>query len=241
MAGFAGFSPQALKFLKALKKNNEREWFQPRKDEYERECRLPMIQLVTALHGAMAGFAPEYVQDPAKAVMRIYRDTRFSKNKTPYKTYVAAALRRRGLSKDGSGCFYFHFDEKELLIAAGVYAPMPDELRAIREHLSGRHAEFKKLANAPKLKTLLGELQGQSLTRVPKGFDCEHPAVDLLRRKQFFFHITLEPQVLTSAALYPELLKRIKAVTPVLDFLNQPLLGLAKGNNNARFLSDDGF
>jgi uncharacterized protein (TIGR02453 family) len=237
MAGFPGFSPEALKFLKALKKNNQREWFQPRKEEYERLWRMPMIELVTALHSDMMKFAPEYVQEPTKAVMRIYRDTRFSKNKTPYKTYVAAALRRSGLSKDGSGTFYFHVDEKGLLIAAGVYAPAPDELRAIREHLAQNYLPFEKMLKAAKTKALTGDLQGNSLTRVPKGFDASHPAADLLRRKQFYFLVTLPIEMVTTPAVYPELLKRIKAMTPAVDFLNTPLLGMAK-SKDSRFLSD---
>ncbi len=237
MDGFKGFSPEALKFLKALKKNNDREWFQPRKETYENLWRSPMIALVTALHEQMQNFAPNYVQDPAKAVMRIYRDTRFSKNKTPYKTYVAAALRRKGLSKDGSASFYFHAEEKGLLIASGVYAPAADELRAIREHMSEHHAEFRKLINAPKVKALVGELQGEQLSRSPKGFDSEHAAADLHRRKQFYFMETLPVEVLTTEAVYSELLKRIKALAPVTDFLNAPLLGLGK-KSDSRFLRD---
>jgi uncharacterized protein (TIGR02453 family) len=237
MAGFAGFSPEALKFLKALKKNNEREWFQPRKEEYERLWRMPMIELVTALQGEMMKFVPEYAQDdPAKAVFRIYRDTRFSKNKTPYKTHVAASFRRHGLSKEGGG-FYFHVEEKGLTIAAGVYSPMPDELRAIREHLTEHYEEFDKILKTPKNKALTGELRGDSLTRVPKGFDPEHPAADLLRKKQFYFDVTLGPEIVTTPAIYTELLRRFKAMTPTVEFLNAPLLGLAKGKD-ARFLSD---
>ncbi len=143
MAGFPGFSADALKFLKALKKNNTREWFQPRKEEYERLCRTPMIELVTALQGDVAKFAPEYAQqDPAKSVFRIYRDTRFSKNKTPYKTHVAASLRRSGLNKDGGG-FYNQIEEAGLLIAAGVFARLPDEMRAIRMHFSELHEAWR--------------------------------------------------------------------------------------------------
>jgi uncharacterized protein (TIGR02453 family) len=235
MANFAGFSPEAMKFLKALKKNNEREWFQPRKEIYEREWRAPMIALVEALQKEMLGFAPDYLQDPAKAVMRIYRDTRFSKNKTPYKTYVAAAMRRNGLSKDGSAAFYFHIEEKALTIACGVYMPAPDELRAIRDYLSEHYAEFRKLVNAPKLKSLMGELQGEVLTRVPKGFDPDHPAADLVKRKQFYFYVTLGPEIVTTPAVYTELLKRLKAVAPVVDFLNRPLLGMVK-TKDSRFL-----
>jgi uncharacterized protein (TIGR02453 family) len=236
MAGFAGFSPDALKFLQALKKNNSREWFQPRKEEYERLWRNPMIELVTALHSGMEKFAPEYVHDPAKAVLRIYRDTRFSKNKTPYKTHVAVTLRRMGLDKEG-GAFYFHVDEAGLLVAGGVYAPMPEELRAIRALLEERGGEFRKLLKAPKLVTTMGELQGEMLTRVPKGFEPDHPSADLLRRKQFFFQTTVGPEAVTTPELYPELLKRIKALYPVVEYLNAPLLALAKGKDS-RFLSD---
>ena len=235
MAGFAGFSPEALKFLKALKKNNDREWFQPRKEEYERLWRAPMIELVTALQADVLKFAPDYVHDePSKAVFRIYRDTRFSKNKTPYKTHVAASLRRQGLAKDGGG-FYFHVEEKGVTVAGGVYAPMPHELRAIREHLAEHHEQFQKLLK--KNKSLTGELLGETLTRVPKGFDPEHPAADLLRRKQFYFDFTVGPEIITTSALYTELLKRFKAMAPVVEFLNAPILGLVKGKDS-RFLSD---
>jgi uncharacterized protein (TIGR02453 family) len=240
MAGFAGFSNDGLKFLKALKKNNRREWFQPRKEEYERLWRTPMIELVTALQAEAIKFAPGHVQDPAKAVLRIYRDTRFSKNKTPYKTYVAAALRSTGLSKDGSGVFYFHIDETGLFIAGGVYAPMPDELRALREYLAEHYEQFRKLTGAAKFKSLAGELHGEQLTRVPKGFDPEHPAADLLRRKQFYFDVQLGPEVVTSPAIYTELVKRFKAMAPVVEFLNTPLRGLLKAKDS-RFLSDVNF
>jgi uncharacterized protein (TIGR02453 family) len=237
MAGFEGFSKDALKFLKALKKNNTREWFQPRKEEYERLWRTPMIELVAALQAELMKFAPEHVQDPAKAVLRVYRDTRFSNNKTPYKTYVAAALRRSGLSKDGSGVFYFHIDESGLFIAGGVYAPMPDELRAIREYLAEHYEQFFKMTGVAKFKSLAGELHGETLTRVPKGFDAEHPAADLLRRKQFYFDVQLGLEVVTTPAIYTELVKRFKAMAPAVDFLNIPLKGMVKAKDS-RFLSD---
>ncbi len=112
------------------------------------------------------------MQDPAKAVLRVYRDTRFSNNKTPYKTYVAAALRRTGLSKDGSGVFYFHLDESGLFIAGGVYAPMPDELRAIREYLAEHYEAFFKMTSAAKFKSLAGELHGGTLDARAEGLRC---------------------------------------------------------------------
>jgi len=237
MAVFPGFSAEALKFLKALKKNNTREWFQPRKEEYERLWRTPMIELVTALQAEVTKFAPEYAQqDPAKSVMRIYRDTRFSKNKTPYKTYVAASLRRSGLNKDGGG-FYFHIGEEGLLIAAGVYAPMPDELRAIRQHFGEHFEQWRKMVGSAKFRALAGELQGDTLTKVPKGFDPEHPAAQLLKMKQFYFSVTPGTELVTTPAVYTELVKRIKVMTPAVEFLNTPLLGLVK-SKDSRFLGD---
>jgi uncharacterized protein (TIGR02453 family) len=238
MAGFPGFTPEALKFLKALKKNNTREWFQPRKEDYERLWRTPMIDLVTALQAEVAKIAPELAgQDPAKAVMRIYRDTRFSKDKTPYKTWVAASLGRGGGMAKGGGGLYFHVGEEGAVIAGGIYAPSPEELRAVREYLSEHYEQFRKMIGAAKFKSLMGELQGETLTRVPKGFDCAHPAEDLLRKKQFYFHITLGADLVTTSALYSEMAKRLKSVVPVVEFMNVPILGLAKAKDS-RFLSD---
>jgi uncharacterized protein (TIGR02453 family) len=234
MAGFPGFSPDALKFLKALKKNNNREWFQPRKEEYERLWRDPMIALVTAVSAEVSKFAPELAAlDPAKAVMRIYRDTRFSKDKTPYKTHVAASIGHGA----GIGGLYFHADEKGLLIAGGIYAPSPEELRAVREYLSQNYEAFRKLIGAAKFKSLLGELQGETLVKAPKGFDPEHPAADLLRRKQFYFTTTLAPELLTARTLSPEMVKHLKVLAPAVQFLNVPLKGLVKAKES-RFMSD---
>ena len=233
--GFPGFTPEAMKFLTALKKNNRREWFQPRKETFDTQWKAPMTELVTALHREMARFAPDYIQEPGKAILRIYRDTRFSKDKTPYKTHMAAALRRHGLSKDGSAQIYFHIEPKEVLLAAGIYGPSPDELRAARMLLAEEHATFRKLIKQSKFVGLWGELQGEQLSRAPKGFDPGHPAEDLLRRKQFYFVAKLDAGIATTPKLFPELLARVKAAVPLLEFLNKPLLGLARADEGRFF------
>src|SRR5271169_4367613 len=111
---FAGFPPEALTFLRALKKHNEREWFQPRKETYEEKVKAPMIELVAVLMQRLADFAPEYVADPAKAVYRIYRDTRFSKDKTPYKTHIAAVFTPQGQGKESGAGYYFSVTPDEI-------------------------------------------------------------------------------------------------------------------------------
>ena len=105
--GFAGFRPEGMKFLKGLKKNNEREWFQARKEIFDSEVKAPMVELVAALQRSVEKSAPDYLQEPAKCVYRIYRDTRFSKNKTPYKTQISAALKKQGLGGMAARCFTF--------------------------------------------------------------------------------------------------------------------------------------
>jgi len=226
-----------MKFLRGLKKKNDREWFQPRKEIFDAELRAPMIELVAALQREIETIAPDYVQDPSKCIHRVYRDTRFSKDKTPYKTHISARLKKQGLSKDGSAMFYFHVSPGETLMATGCYMPSPDELRALRNHLAEYYGQFAKLCRAPKLKAAFGELQGTQLTRVPKGFDPEHPAADLLRRKQFYFGRELDPAIATTPELFQVLSEALHAAIPVIQFLNAPLAGLAKADDS-RFLRD---
>jgi uncharacterized protein (TIGR02453 family) len=222
-AGFPGFPPDGLAFLRALAKNNRREWFQPRKPVYDEQLKAPMLNLVTRVTSAMLSFAPAYAGDPEKAIFRIYRDTRFSKDKTPYKTHIAAVFHRRGLNMHGGGGLYFAVSAKEVEVAGGIYMPAPETLRAVRAHLADRHEEFRDLIGNRALRRLLGDMQGEQLTRPPKGYSPDHPAADLLRYKQFLFYVLLDPALAGTAKLEPEIVKRFRALTPFLEFLNAPL------------------
>ena len=222
--GFSGFPREAMTFFRGLKKNNTREWFQPRKPIYDEKVRGPMLELVGALMRRLADFAPDYVNDPNKAIYRIYRDTRFSNNKTPYKTQIAAVFPRRDLGKNGGAGFFFSVSPEEIWVGGGVYMPSPEHLRAIRDYLARRHAEFRRITAARVVRRYFGELHGESLTRVPKGFPCDHPAADLLRRKQFLLFDTLEGKMAITPKLYPELVGRFRAIAPFLEFLNRPLV-----------------
>src|SRR5215510_11071916 len=155
--GFPGFSADAIKFLRALKRNNRRDWFQPRKEKYEALIKQPMLELVACLNEEFARFAPAYVTPPEKAVYRIYRDTRFSHDKTPYKTHISAIFPRYTAAKREGAVFYFHFTEKELLIFAGVYMPEPEELLAYRNLLQERYAELEEILRDKKLRRTVGQ------------------------------------------------------------------------------------
>lgn len=223
-AKFPGFSPQALTFLRNLKRNNRREWFQPRKAEYERLIKLPMLDLIGCLNEEFARFAPNYVAPPQKATYRIYRDTRFSKDKSPYKTHISAIFPRNTASKKEGAVFYFHFTEKELLVFGGVYMPEPEELLAYRTLLQERYHELQEILRGPKLRRMVGDLQGEQLSRMPKGFPVDHPAESLLRGKQWYLENTLDASTLTSPKLVLELARHFEIMAPMVEFLNQALL-----------------
>ena len=222
-SGFPGFPPEAMGFLRGLARNNRREWFQPRKAVYETSVKQPMRELVAALNQALTGFAPEYATDPEKAIFRIYRDVRFSKDKKPYKEHIAASFPLRGGMSHGHGGFYLSVSHKEVAVGGGVYMPEPAALLAIRNHIAENHAALRRILANPKLRRLLGDLQGEQLARVPKGFCADHPAADLMRFKQFVLYVELPPRVATSAALYPEIVDRFRVMVPFLRFLNAPL------------------
>ena len=233
-SGFAGFPKEALTFFRGLKKNNAREWFQEHKQVFDDKVKAPMVELVSALNRDMMRFAPEYATDPAKAIYRIYRDTRFSHDKTPYKTHIAAVFNRRGMEKHAGAGLYFSVSPEEIEIAGGVYMPGPEQLLAIRNHLAANHAEFRRLIAARSFRTLMGKLWGQQLSRAPKGFPPDHAAADLLRYKQWLVYVLLEPSLAATPKLAPELIRRFRVMVPFVEFLNKPLA--RTGRRPAEFL-----
>lgn len=215
---FPGFPPETLQFFRGLARNNRREWFLPRKPLFEEKVKEPMRQLVDALNVALHEFAPEYETDPDKAIFRIYRDTRFSKDKKPYKEQIAATFRRRGAAHHQGG-YYFAVSHKSVAVGGGVYMPEPAHLLAIRQRLTERHEEFRRILAARPVRKLLGGLEGQQLSRVPRGFCADHPAADLLRFKYYLLYKELSPSLATSPALYKAIVDRFRAMVPFLQFL----------------------
>jgi uncharacterized protein (TIGR02453 family) len=218
---FPGFPPEALTFFRGLARNNNREWFLPRKEQFEVRVRDPMLALCEALNAEFAKFAPEYINEPKKAIYRIYRDTRFSADKTPYKTHLAAVFPRRGSWGHGSEGFFFSISAKAVGVAAGIYAPSPEQLLLIRTWLAENHQRFRKAARGPE--KLMGKLQGGSLQRIPKGFPAEHPAADLIKMKQWLFSTALDVKLLTTPKILPELVKRFRVMHPVMKLLNESI------------------
>lgn len=217
------YTPEALKFLRGLKRHNDREWFNARKATYEREIKVPSLALVVAVNEAMLRFAPENIQPPQKAMMRIYRDIRFSSDKRPYKNQQGIWWARHGLEKTSGGGFYFDISGEQITIAAGTFMPEREQLLAIRRHLVEHHHEVRRILASKKLRSLLGDIDGHKLTRPPKGFSPEDPALDLLLCRQWGLVTHLPAGIATGPSLIKEIVKRFEAAAPLVAFLNTPL------------------
>jgi uncharacterized protein (TIGR02453 family) len=229
------FRPEALTFLRNLARHNDREWFQPRKATFEPELKEPMLAIVRKITDAMMDFAPNHVRPADKSLFRIYRDTRFSSDKRPYKTHVAAWWTHTGLDKTSGAGYYFHISAKDVIIAAGSYMPEKDQLAAIRHWLLDHHAEFRKLLARPAVRKAFTEFEGNALTRPPKGFPCDHPALDLIQCRQWGLHATLP----ANAALKPDIatvvIRHFKLAAPIVSALNTPIAAAAAPKKKVLF------
>jgi uncharacterized protein (TIGR02453 family) len=217
------FTPKTLSFLRALKRNNDREWFRARRDEYERHVRVPMVEVIGRLAEDMRSFAPELVADPKRSLYRIYRDTRFSSDKTPLKTNAAAVFPPRGFPRHEGAGLYFEIAPGWTWMGGGLYMPPSPALHAIRAAIATSHPRLHKIVMAPAFRKTVGTVQGERLSRVPLGFRKDHPAAHYLQFKQFLGFRELPAAFATSADFYPELLRTFRALVPMLRFLNDAI------------------
>ena len=224
----AHFSAEALRFLRGLAKHNERAWFDARKPVYEQELKAPMLAIIAEVNAAFADFAPAHLRPPQKAMMRIYRDTRFSREKIPYKTHMAAWWARDGLEKTSGGGYYLQVSAKEVIVAAGCYMPEKEQLLAIRRHLLEQHPQMRRLLADRTLQAVAKPFDAAKLTRAPKGFPADHPAMDLIVCRQWGVSATLPTECALAPGFVREVVKRFHVMAPLVDFLNIPLLPAAR-------------
>jgi uncharacterized protein (TIGR02453 family) len=223
---FSGFPKQMPTFFRGLEKNNRREWFTPRKEWFETHVRGPMIELLMCVNETLKSFAADYVlPNPARALYRIYRDTRFSNDKTPYKTQIGGTFHRQGLGKNSAAGFYVGVSHKCVEVAGGMYMPGPDELAAVRRAIAANGKSLLKLATDRKLVKALGPMQGEKLVRPPKGFDGATSGVaELLKHKQFYFYVLLEGKLALTPRVLREVTERFRLMLPFVDWLNDAVL-----------------
>ncbi|MCX6145362.1 MAG: DUF2461 domain-containing protein [Ignavibacteriales bacterium] len=221
---FGGFPRDGIDFMKRLKRNNNRLWFERHKEEYETLVKLPMQSLIAALQPHLEVFAPEFDIHPKKSLFRIYRDVRFSKDKTPYKTHVAAHFVLRGKPKgvEGSG-FYLHIEPGEVFLGGGVYMPDGDQLKKIRKAIAGQPDRFLSVLEQKQFKTTFKRLQGEKLQRVPQGYEPDHPMAEWLKHKQFFVWVEWGEARSFREKFITDVAEVFEAATPLVRFLNEAM------------------
>jgi uncharacterized protein (TIGR02453 family) len=225
---FAGFRPEAVQFLADLAANNDRAWFQPRKAEYERLIKEPMEQLCQALADRFAAQDIPLRADPKRSPFRIYRDTRFSKDKSPYKTYASASFPYTGPGGSGwadegphgSGA-YFHFQPGEMFAGGGMWMPEKPRLDAFRRAIVAEPDRVAAILDDPAFVATFGAAhgEGEDLKRVPPGYPADHPMADRLRWKSVVFGRRLSDAEVGSPDLPDQLATGYQVAVPVFAFL----------------------
>ena len=230
-AGFRGFSAEAIRFLRRLRRNNRREWFERHRPVYETEVRDPMRALVDEMDVRLARFAPELTGDPKRSVFRIHRDVRFSRDKSPYKTNAACQFYHmdagRGAGRDADGAaagLYFQLADRECFVAGGLWMPARPSLDRVREAIDADPGALDRLVRAPAFRRRFRELTPEAvLTRMPRGYPDSHPAAEWLRYQSFTASRDLTEREVLSSRL-PDLLARdFAALVPLVRWLNQAI------------------
>ena len=232
------FTPKTLSFLRSLKRNNKREWFHARREQYDTHVRAPMLAIVEQLAVDMRTFAPELVADPKVSLFRPFRDTRFSEDKTPLRNHVAATFPNRSLGRLNGAGFYVEVGPTHVWIGGGLWRPDTSQLHLVREHIVANHRQLDAIVTSPAFRTL-GGLQGDRLTRVPRGFDKNHKAAAYLQHKQFMGFREEPAAYATSKDFYKNLVSTMRTLAPMVRFLNEPLIAARKTDRKAHILEEE--
>ncbi len=221
MAESAHFQPALFKFLRDLRRNNDRDWFQANKGRYENDVKDPALRFISDFGVHLAKISPHFSADPRPvggSLFRIYRDVRFAKDKSPYKTYVGIQFRHKAGRDAHAPGFYLHLEPDEIFAAAGVWHPDGPSLKAIRDAIVGDPAGWKRALGARGFRGGF-ERGGDALKRPPKGYDPEHPLIEDLKRKDHICHKRLTQKEVTSAGFARELAGHYRQVVPFVRFL----------------------
>ena len=225
------FTAESLGFLRGLKRRNTREWFEARRGDYESHVKAPLATLVEEMDLRLTKIAPEMRGDPKRSMFRIYRDVRFARDKSPYKTHAAAwFFHGEGSSKvgreahGGGAGFYFHLEPGASMVGGGCWMPPRPALQRFRAGIAADPRGFERIVNAPKLKRRMGTLSDERvLKRVPRGFDQEHPAAHWLKHQSFTMGRALTDDQVLSSRLTATLESDFALLVPLVRWLNSTL------------------
>jgi uncharacterized protein (TIGR02453 family) len=215
------FSDKTFKFLRALGRNNNRDWFTAHKADYEAHLRQPFLRLITDLQPDIAMISPHYRADPRPmggSLFRIYRDTRFANDKTPYKTWSGARFFHERSKQVPAPSFYLHIAPGDCFVGGGIWHPEPETQRRIRNFMLDNPSGWKQAVQAPAFKRRF-ELSGDSLVRPPRGFPADHELIEDIKRKDFVAGATLDDDTVLGPRLRQTVVAQFKALSPLVDYL----------------------
>lgn len=213
------FGDKTFRFLRALARNNERAWFLAHKDEYDAYVREPFQRLLADLQPALQAVSPHFRADPRASLFRIHRDTRFSGDKTPYKTWQGVRLFHERHKQVPAPSYYLHLQPGNCFIAGGIWHPEPDALRRIRQFIVDNPAGWRRAAHAPAFRKRYDLESEDMLVRPPRGFDPSFEFADDLRHRNFVAVRGIDDATMAGPRLLPVLARDLQALAPLMDYL----------------------
>jgi uncharacterized protein (TIGR02453 family) len=212
-----------IQFLKSLKKNNNKDWFEKNRKQYEL-AKTDYLDFVTKVLQELQNFDKTLLElQPKQCIFRLNRDVRFSKNKDPYKTNFGASF-SKGAKKIQSAGYYFHLEPGENFVGGGLWMPMAPDLNKVRQEIDYCFKEFSSILKKPNFKTTYGDMDNSmKLVRPPKGFEIDNPALDYLKLKSFVVTRPMKDIELTDKALIKNVVKDFKSIAPLVHFLNRAI------------------
>lgn len=225
-APFTGFPKDFLAFFREIAKNNDREWFEANRHRYEESVKEPLRSFIAAMDIPLGRFADCFLADPRPqggSMFRIYRDTRFSRDKSPYKDNGACQFRHMA-GKDAHAIgYYVHLSPKEVFFGGGIWVPPSPQLHKVREAIVADPERWKAITRAPAFRRRFGEVEGDGLKRPPKGFDADHELVEDLKKQSFFAMEQVKPAEILSKDFAKKVAKSFEALGPFMEFLCEAL------------------
>jgi len=218
---YARFYPQTLRFLEQLADNNNRDWFNENKRRYEEDVLDVALRFIQSMQDPLAGIAPRFVAMPTRvggSLMRVYRDTRFSKNKTPYKTNIGIQFRHEQAKDVHSPAYYLHIEPDQIFLGVGMWRPDAEPLRGIRERIAARPAEWRRVMGHGPFKRHF-KLGGELLSRPPRGFDKDQECIEDIKRKSFIAVRDLDVGDCLKPRFQQTVENSFKAAEPFMRFL----------------------
>jgi uncharacterized protein (TIGR02453 family) len=215
------FSDKAFTFFRDLAANNQRDWFNANKQRYIDEVRDPFLAFITEVDQRIKVISPYYGGNPKAnggSLFRIYRDTRFSKDKTPYKTWAGARFTHSDRGRHGAPVFYLHLQPGQVFIGAGIWHPEARQLNTLRTFLQNNPSTWLEVTRNPAMRRHF-KLGGSSLKRSPRGFDPDHPLAEDIKRKDFVISTRITDKQVLSPRFMTTFINRCELASPFIDYL----------------------